>query len=150
MSVSFTTSLRQAQSKNATGIVVPIEVVEKLAGGKAPLVIVTVNGYVYRGKIAVYDGECLIGFSGEHRKASGIQGGETIEVILELDLKPRVTEIPDDLKEALTSNEIPSIFEKAAPSRQKEFVRQVNEAKTEETRVRRIAKIISELMSSKP
>jgi hypothetical protein len=142
MSVSFTTTLRQAETKNAAGIVVPVTLVAELGGGKAPLVVVTVNGYTYRGKVAVYDGECMIGFSSEHRTATGIVGGDAISVTLELDLAPRVVEVPDDLARALAQAGVTEAFASLAPSRKKEFVRQVEEAKTEETRQRRIAKVV--------
>lgn len=145
MSVTFTTTLRQAETKNATGISVPSELVAELGGGKAPLVKATVNGYAYRGKVAVYGGECLLGFSAEHRAASGIQGGDPIEVTLELDTEPRTVEIPEDLRAALESAAKLETFEKAAPSRQKEFVRGVAEAKSAETRARRIAKVVESL-----
>jgi hypothetical protein len=145
MSVSFTTTLRQAETKNATGISVPPDKVAELGGGKAPLVKVTVNGYSYRGKVAVYGGECLIGFSAEHRDATGINGGDTIDVTLELDTEPRMVEVPDDLLSALKEANLMEVFEKAAPSRRKEYVRQVVEAKSPETRERRIGKIVDEL-----
>lgn len=145
MSVSFTTVLRQAQTKNATGIPVPPEKVAELGGGKAPLVKVTVRGYSYRSKVAVYGNECLIGFSSEHREATGLKGGDAVEVTLELDTEPRTVEVPDDLLKALKEAGLEEIFEKAAPSRRKEYVRQVNEAKSPETRERRIGKIVAEL-----
>lgn len=145
MSVTFSTTLRQAGTKNATGITVPTEAVEKLGGGKAPLVKVTVNGYAYRGKVAVMGGESLIGFSAEHRQASGIEAGDPIEVTLELDAESRTVELPDDLRAALEEVGAMDAFERAAPSRKKEFVRQVEEAKTAETRDRRIAKVVSGL-----
>ena len=44
--VTFETTV--AASGNNTGIVVPDEVVEQLAAGKRPAVIVDVNGYEYR------------------------------------------------------------------------------------------------------
>jgi uncharacterized protein YdeI (YjbR/CyaY-like superfamily) len=37
------------------------------------------------------------------------------------------------------------VFDKLAPSRRKEYARQVSEAKAAETRDRRIAKIVTEL-----
>ena len=42
-SVSFETTV--AATGNNTGIVVPDEVIEKLAAGKRPPVVVSVNGY---------------------------------------------------------------------------------------------------------
>lgn len=145
MSVTFKTTLRQSETKNATGITVPAEVVEQLGGGKAPLVKVTINGYGYRGKVAVMGGEHLIGFSAEHRAASGIGPGEEVEVTLELDTEPRVVELPEDLRAALESAGRMEAFEKAAPSRKKEFVRQVTEAKSAETRARRVEKVVEGL-----
>lgn len=145
MAVTFQTSLRQAQSKNATGIPVPSEAVAELGGGKTPLVQVTVNGYTYRGKVASMGGELLIGFSAEHRAASGIVPGAAIEVTLELDDAPRTVEVPDDLRTALEAAGRFADFEAAAPSRKKEFVRQVEEAKSAETRARRIQKVVDGL-----
>ena len=45
-SVAFDTTLTATGSN--TGIVVPDELIEQLAGGKRPAVIVEVNGYEYR------------------------------------------------------------------------------------------------------
>lgn len=145
MPATFKTNLRQAQTKNATGIPVPPEAIAELGGGKTPLVKITVNGYAYQGKVASMGGELLIGFSAEHRAASGINPGDPIEVTLELDDAPRTVELPDDLKAALEGAGKLDAFDTAAPSRKKEFVRQVNEAKTEETRLRRIEKVVAGL-----
>jgi hypothetical protein len=142
MPVSFTTTLRQAHTKNATAIQVPQDIVDQLAGGKAHLVKVMVNGYSYRGKIAVYGDENLIGFSAEYRDATGLKGGDPIEVSLE----PRTVEIPADLKVALEQAGIVEKFEASAPSRKKEYVRQVEEAKAADTRTRRIEKIVADLL----
>ena len=51
--------------------------------------------------------------------------------------------IPDDLRAALETSGALDAFEKAAPSRRKEFVRQVEEAKAADTRERRISKIVA-------
>jgi uncharacterized protein YdeI (YjbR/CyaY-like superfamily) len=64
---------------------------------------------------------------------------------LELDVEPRTVEIPKDLKAALTKAKLLNAFEKTAPSMKKEYVRQVEEAKAQETRERRINKIVEKL-----
>jgi len=87
----------------------------------------------------------MISFNSDHRKATGVQGGEETDVTLELDLEPRTVEIPKDLKDALIEANALDAFEKSAPSMKKEYVRQVEEAKAQETRERRIAKIIEKL-----
>lgn len=143
-SVTFHTTILQT-GKNTAGIQVPQEIIEKLGGGKRPLVRVTINKYTYRSAVAVMDSKYMISFSSEHRKAAGVQGGDQADVTLELDLEPRNVEISEDLKEALIEANALDAFEKSAPSMQKEYVRQVEEAKAQETRQRRITKIVEKL-----
>jgi hypothetical protein len=145
--ITFHTTILQT-GKNTAGIQVPEEVMEKLGGGKQPLVRVTINQYTYRSAVAVMSGKYMISFNPEHRKAAGVQGGEEANVTLELDLEPRTVEIPIDLKDALIKANALDAFEKSAPSMKKEYVRQVQEAKAQETRERRITKIVEKLSAS--
>ncbi len=145
MQQTFTTRLRKDSNKNVTGIVVPPEVMSALSTSKKPAVKVTVNGYTYRSTVAVMGGEFMISLSSENRKAAGLKGDEELEVKLELDTEPRTVEIPSDLRAALSKGNLLDAFEKVAPSGRKEFVRQVAEAKTAETRKRRIEKIVEAL-----
>jgi len=145
--ITFHTTILQT-GKNTAGIQVPEEVMEKLDAGKRPLVRVTINTYTYRSAVAVMDNKYMISFSAEHRKAAGVQGGDETDVTLELDLEPRIVEIPQDLRDALIKANALDAFEKSAPSMKKEYVRQVEEAKTQETRERRITKITEKLSAS--
>src|SRR5215216_738006 len=142
--ITFHTVILQT-GKNTAGIQVPDEVIEKLGAGKQPLVRVTINKYTYRSAVAVMGGKYMISFNPEHRKAAGVQGGEETDVTLELDIEPRTVEIPKDLKDALTKANLLNAFETTAPSMKKEYVRQVEEAKAQETRERRINKIVEKL-----
>jgi uncharacterized protein YdeI (YjbR/CyaY-like superfamily) len=88
----------------------------------------------------------MIPFSAAHRQASGIKAGDKIDVTVELDVEPRVVDVPDELAKALAKKKgARAAFDALAPSKRKEFARQVAEAKAEETRVRRIAKILESL-----
>ena len=93
--IIFHTKILQAE-KNATGIQVPEEIIEKLGSGKRPLVRVTIKKYTYRSAVAVMDGKFMISLSAENRQAAGVQGGEEVDVTLELDLEPRMVEVPKD------------------------------------------------------
>jgi hypothetical protein len=146
-SITFHTTILQT-GKNTAGIQVPEDVIEKLGAGKQPLVRVTINKYTYRSAVAVMGGKYMISFNPEHRKAAGVQGGDEANVTLELDLEPRTVEIPTDLKDALIKANALDAFEKSAPSMKKEYVRQVQEAKAQETRERRITKIVEKLSAS--
>jgi len=144
ISITFHTAILQT-GKNTAGIQVPEEIIEQLGAGKQPLVRVTINKYMYRSAVAVMNGKYMISFNPEHRKAAGVQGGDETDVTLELDIEPRTVEIPKDLKDALTKANVLNAFEKTAPSMKKEYVRQVEEAKAQETRERRINKIVEKL-----
>jgi hypothetical protein len=143
-SITFHTTILKT-GKNTAGIQVPEEIIDKLGSGKRPLVRVTINKYTYRSAVAVMTGKYMISFSSDHRKAAGVQGGDEADVTLELDLEPRTVEIPKDLKDALIEASALAIFENSAPSMKKEYIRQVEEAKAQETRERRIAKIVEKL-----
>ena len=146
MPVTFKTILKQVEDKDATGIHIPIEVIEQLGGGKRPAVKVTINGYTYRSTVAVYGGICMVGVNKENRAATGVKGGDEIEVTLELDTEPRLIEVPADLAAALAAKPgARAAFDALSTSTRKEHVRQVESAKAAETRTRRIANIVDSL-----
>lgn len=145
MTVTFTATLTQEEGKNATGIDVPAEAVAALGSTKRPPVKVTFNGYTYRSTVAAYGDVFKLPVSAEHREAAGVQAGDSLEVTLELDTEPRTVEVPDDLAAALKAAGVTVTFDALATSRRKEFVRQVNDAKTQATRERRIANIVAKM-----
>jgi hypothetical protein len=146
---SFHTTL--LQDGNNTGIVVPPEVVDALNSGKRPAVSITVNGgYTYRNTVTVMGGQYMISFSSAHRAASGIAGGDEIDVELELDTAPRTVEVPDDFQTALNSDEAARVFfGSLAYSHKLRHVLAINDAKTPETRARRIEKAMEMLHDGK-
>jgi hypothetical protein len=148
MAEQFRTRIATGVGKDTAGIEVPPEVVEALGRGKRPAVKITIGDYAYRSTIATMGGKFMIGLSQAHRQASGCRGGEDVLVTLEVDTEPRTTDVPTDLAEALRAAGVLEGFEKLAPSRKKEFVRQVEEAKAQETRERRIAKIVETMASA--
>jgi len=142
--VKFQTTLHQ--TGNNTGIEVPPELVEELGGGKRAAVKVTVNGYAYPSTIASMGGRFLIPFSSDKRAATGLAGGDPIEVELELDTAPRIIEPTPDLAEALAANPAAAAaWERLAPSHRKAHVSAIEGAKAAETRARRVAAAIEKL-----
>ena len=147
--MKFTTTLLQGQSKNVVGIVVPPEVVEALGAGKRPPVAVTLNGYTYRSTIAVMGGDYMVGVAAEHREKAGVAGGETHEIDISLDAAPRTVDVPDDLAAALKAAGVAAAFDPLAPSHRKEHVRAINDAKTQETRTRRIDAAVTKVLAGR-
>lgn len=134
------------QTGNNTGIELSEKIIETLGGGKKPLVIVTLNNYTYRSAVGKMGEKYMISLSAENRKNANVKGGDLVEVSLELDTTPRTVEIPEGLKKALDENKIAKAnFEKLAPSKKKAIVLSIVDAKTEETKLRRIEKAIETL-----
>jgi hypothetical protein len=149
MAQTYTTKITQEEGMNATGISVPPEIVAALGKGKKPPVKVSVNGYTYRSTVAAYGDVFMLPLSQEHRKAAGVKAGDEVEITLELDEEPRTVDVPDDLAAALAQKPgAREAFDRLAYSKRKEFVRQVNEAKAQETRERRIAGIVEKMGSA--
>jgi len=142
---SFRTVLHQ--QGNNVGIVVPDEVVAELGAGKRPLVKVTIDGrYSFVYTIAVMGGRNMIGFSAAHRAASGFRGGDEVEIALELETAPREVEIPPQLAAALAADPVAAAaFDKLSFTFRKEHARAIAEAKADETRQRRLDKILASL-----
>jgi hypothetical protein len=131
---------------NNTGIEVPEDILAKLNGGKKPLVIVSLNNHTYRSAVAKMGDRFLISLSAENRKNANVKGGDTLAVELELDTAPRTVEIPAYFQKVLEKNKVAKAnFDKLAPGKKKALVLSINDAKTEETKQRRIEKAIETL-----
>lgn len=140
----------ETEGKTATGINVPAEVVDALGGGKRPRVTVTINGHTYRSSVAVLGGRYMLGVSAENRAAAGVEGGQDVDVQLELDTAPREVTVPADFAAALTAEPAAQItFDGLSYSNKSWHVLQIDGAKTDETRQRRIAKSVEALRQGK-
>jgi bacteriocin resistance YdeI/OmpD-like protein/uncharacterized protein DUF1905 len=132
--------------KTATGITVPDEIVAALGAGKKPPVTVTLNGYTYRSSIATVSGTFKVGVSAEVRAAAGVKGGDEVDVEIALDTAPREVAVPPDFAAALDA--VPAAratFDRISYSEKRWFVLGIEDAKTPETRQRRIDKAIERL-----
>lgn len=147
--MKFKTTIKQT-GKNTTGIELPPEIIEALGSGKRPPVQVTLGAYTYRSTVASMDGVYMISVSEEVRRNAGVAGGDAVEVTLELDHAPREVNIPDDFASALDQNATAKkFFEGLSYSNKRRFVMGIEDAKTPETRQRRIDKAINTLRAEK-
>ena len=132
--------------KTATGIEVPAEVLDGLGGGKRPKVVVTINGFSYPSSVGSMGGRSLIPVSADVRAKAGIAAGDEIDVEVMADTEPRVVIVPDDLAAALGAHPAArAAFERLSYSNQRRHVQAVEQAKTAETRQRRIGNVLAEL-----
>lgn len=144
----FRSTIAIGNGRNATGFEVPADVVQALASGKRPPVVVTLNEHRYRSTIAVLDGVFMLPLAAEHREAAGVAAGDQVDVDIELDTEPRLVEAPPDLADALAADaDAKAFWDTLSYSHQRRHVLAVEGAKTPETRARRVAKAMEMLRS---
>src|SRR5215212_1744212 len=115
-------------------IPVPFDPREVFGKVRAP-VKVTVNGYTYRSTIAAMGGTVCIPLRKSNREAAGLEGGETLDVRLDLDTDKREVKPPADLAKALKAS--PPAWERwqeLSFTHQREYADAVEDAKKPETR----------------
>jgi hypothetical protein len=136
----------ELNGRTATGISVPPDVVAGLGAGKKPPVRVTIAGHSYRTTIAPRGERYLIPVSAENRAAAGVAAGDEVDVEIALDTEPRVLAVPGDLAEALDREPAARArFDALSYSAKQRHVLPIAQAKTAETRARRVAKALDAL-----
>lgn len=135
---------------NHASLLIPEWVLEKLQTNKRAPLRVTINGHTYQSTAVGVAGECRVVFPSAERLAAKASAGETVQVTLELDAGYRTVDVHPELEVALDSAGLADVFANLSYSKRKEYARQVNEAKAEDTRKRRIEKVIEGVRAEKP
>ncbi len=77
--------------------------------------------------------------SAEHRAAAGVAAGDRVAVTLALDTEPREVAIPEDLSSALEAEpRAGRALAALSPGRRRALVDPITQARTPETRARRV------------
>lgn len=132
-------------SGNHASIEIPEANLAELGANKRAPLKITINGYTYQSTATGVDGKCMVVFPTRDREAAGAGAGDLITVTLELDDGYRQVDVPAALSDALVASGLDETFSNLIYSKRKEFARQISDAKSEETKNRRIAKIVDQL-----
>jgi len=147
--IRFTTQPR-AHGPAAAIVLDDAQVADVGEGAKRFPVVATVNGYTWRTSVARMGGEFVVGLNREVRHDAGVEAGQQVDVVLELDLAPRTAEVPDALAAALaTDPRAKAAFERMSFTHRKEYARWIAEAKREETTRRRVVQALEMIKGGK-
>lgn len=130
---------------NHASLEIPDKNLSEIGGNKRAPLKITINGYTYQSTATGVNGKCMVVFPTRDRDASGAKAGDLVTVTLELDDGYRHVDVPSGLGKALAANGLTEKFHDLNYSSRKECARQVSDARTEETKQRRIEKIIDRL-----
>lgn len=137
---SFTATLQAANRGGGRWVVVPFDARE-VFGQARPPVRGTVNGTPIRGRLSVYGATTYLGLRREIREAAGIDVGDDVEVVLELDDAPREVVLPAELAAVLDADaQLRAAFDALAFTHRREYAEWVGETKRQQTRDARAAK----------
>ncbi len=103
----------------------------------------TINGFPFRSSLMPMGGCYRMVVNKTLREGAGVQAGDTVEIVMERDEDERTIDPPPVLKKELAkSKAAQASWEKLSFTHKKEVAQAITGAKQEETRTRRLAKII--------
>jgi len=108
----------------------------------------TINGYPFRSSLMPCGDRRMMPVNKKLCEGAGVQPGDTVEVVMERDEEERTVEAPPLLRKALAKSKAAQAnWQKLSFSNKKEMAAAIIGAKQEETRIRRLAKIMEILKS---
>lgn len=108
--------------------------------GKVPIE-ATFDGVRYRGSLVRYgQPQHMLPMLKAIREQTGKRPGDRVDVVLWRDEKARTLEVPEDLSAMMQREGLLEFFESLSYTHRKEYCRWINEAKKQETRIRRLEK----------
>lgn len=104
------------------------------------------NGIDFIQTLVKYQGEWRLYINGEMLKASGLQVGDTAEIEIAFDPRPREVPGPPKFAKALKDDQIAEAeFHKLTPGRKKEILRYLGFLKSQEALERNIDRVLKQL-----
>jgi Domain of unknown function (DUF1905)/Bacteriocin-protection, YdeI or OmpD-Associated len=144
--LTFKVKLEGVPGMEVAALRAPFDVVETFGTRTRVPVRGTINGFPYRSSLMPMDGCHRMVVNREIREGAGVRAGETVKVVMERDEAPRTVTPPPSLKKELVKNKTAQAnWTKLAFTHKKEMARSIVEAKQEETRARRLAKVMDVL-----
>jgi len=106
----------------------------------------TINGFPFRSSLMPMGGCHMMPVNRALCQGAGAEPGDIVEVVIERDEDTRTVQAPPELQRELAkSKKAQANWEKLAFTQKKEMANSVRQAKREETRTRRLAKVMQVL-----
>jgi hypothetical protein len=139
----FTAKIDGREAGVIAAITPPFDV-RKFFGTRARVPILgTINGYPYRSSSSPYGGRHMTPVNKSLCAGAGVRPGDIVEVVMERDEEERTVEAPPPLKRAMAKNKAAQAnWRKLSFTNKKEMALAIIGAMQEETRTRRLAKIM--------
>ena len=144
----FKIELEGQEGMEVAGFRAPFDVMEAFGTKARVPVRGTINGFPFRSSLMPMDGCHMMVVNKTLRDGAKCKAGDTVEIVLERDTEQRTVEPPSELaRELKKSKAAQERWEKLSFTHKKEMARSISEAKQEETKKRRLAKVLNVLES---
>ena len=109
-----------------------------------------INGFPFRSSLMNMGEGHMMVVNAQLRAGAKCKGGDTVDVVMELDEEERKIEVPAYLKKIINSDaKAKEFWAKLSFTHQKEYVREIEGAKRPETREKRIAAMMDALRKNR-
>jgi hypothetical protein len=148
--LKFKTRLVGQEGSSVAAVNAPFDVKEVFGTIARVPVRGTINGFPFRSSLMPMGGCHYMAVNRTMREGASCKAGDTVSVVMERDTAPRVVKVPATLKKALArSKTAQANWKKYSFSNQKEMALAITAAKQEETRARRLARIMDIIKTGK-
>jgi hypothetical protein len=127
-------------------IIPPVDVPEYFGTRGRVAIRGTINGFAFRSSLMPMGGRHMMPVNKKLREGAKAEPGELVEVVMERDVAERTVEAPPELRAELAkSKKAAEKWESLAFTHKKEMANSISGAKQEETKKRRLAKVMNVL-----
>jgi hypothetical protein len=121
----------------------PVDVIEYFGTRARVPIRGTINGFAFRSSLMPMGGHHMMPVNKVLCEGAGVQPGDLVDVVMERDSEERTVETPAELKKELSkSKKAQERWDGLAFTHKKEMANSISGAKQEETRKRRLAKVM--------
>ena len=148
--LKFKTKLVGQEGSSVAAVNAPFDVKEVFGTIARVPVRGTINGFAFRSSLMPMGGCHYMAVNRNMREGAGCKAGDVVSVVMERDTAPRVVEVPAVLKKALAKSKTAQAnWKRYSFSNQKEMALAITGAKQEETRARRLKRIMDIVRNGK-
>jgi len=144
--LKFTVKLEGEEKSSATWMNAPFDVTEVFGTRARVPVRGTINGFPFRSSLMPMGGCHGMAVNKTTRDGAKAKAGDVVDIVMQRDEEQRTVEAPPELKKELAKNKkATERCESLAFTHKKEMANSIRDAKQEETRKRRLAKVMQVL-----
>jgi len=144
----FRVKLDGEAGSSVASLTPPCDVIETFGTRARVPVRGTINGFAFRSSLVPMGGCHFMVVNKTMRDGAKVKAGDTVDVVMARDVEPCTVEAPLELrKELAKSKKAQERWEKMSFTNKKEMALCIREAKQDETRKRRLAKVMQVLKS---